>query len=407
MDNLRLHAVAAHVVAWHNRHPLARRITAAQVNALGYVALPYTAPGLPPPPEVAPVLPTPVAIEPAIEFAIETEDSSAIVIDVDPELHAEPKAEAAATASPRAATPASTLRSRVAARDADPAAPTGGTDDATPAPAPASAVHGLPRTLVFSQDLGAPTPLPQVMAWVRANGLALPCDPTDGPVRHFDVDPALLPTGAGLARLWAATAAIEMGGLRTQVLVGAGPGGGPPAVLGRRLWSPVRLAAAVLLPVLLVAAVCAVLLRSPPTVEVVAAAAAAAASSSSSSSATAPDPGASAAVLDADPHSGQAGGAMIPSLPAASAPKATAAALPTVMFGLSTRLLRTRAEAEQLQAAFQVLLGDTPGALLRVEMLATGDDWRVVCWPYLRREDAERARALLQARGLRVELVDF
>ena len=78
-----------------------------------------------------------------------------------------------------------------------------------------------------------------------------------------------------------------------------------------------------------------------------------------------------------------------------------------MLYGLSTRLLRTRAEAEQLQSAFQALLTDTPGASLRVEMLPAGEDWRVVCWPYAKRADAERARALLQARGLRVELVDF
>ena len=78
-----------------------------------------------------------------------------------------------------------------------------------------------------------------------------------------------------------------------------------------------------------------------------------------------------------------------------------------MLYGLSTRLLRTRAEAEQLQSAFQALLGGTRGSLLRVEMLPVGEDWRVVCWPYERRADAERARALLQARGMKVELVDF
>ena len=45
MDELRLQAVAARVVAWHNRHPLARRITAAQVRHVGLVLLPFAAPG--------------------------------------------------------------------------------------------------------------------------------------------------------------------------------------------------------------------------------------------------------------------------------------------------------------------------------------------------------------------------
>lgn len=89
------------------------------------------------------------------------------------------------------------------------------------------------------------------------------------------------------------------------------------------------------------------------------------------------------------------------------APAAQAAVPTTVLYGLTTRLLRTRAEAEQLQSAFQALLGGTAGTPLRVELLPAGEDWRVVCWPFAKRADAERARALLQARGLRVELVDF
>ncbi len=40
MEALRLDTLAAQVVAWHNRHPLARRISAAQVHSMGYVVLP-------------------------------------------------------------------------------------------------------------------------------------------------------------------------------------------------------------------------------------------------------------------------------------------------------------------------------------------------------------------------------
>ena len=43
MRDLNLHALSDHVAAWHNRHPLARRITAAQVHSVGYVALPFLA----------------------------------------------------------------------------------------------------------------------------------------------------------------------------------------------------------------------------------------------------------------------------------------------------------------------------------------------------------------------------
>ena len=43
-DEWRLEPLVARVVAWHNRHPLARRITTHQVLSLGFVALPYARP---------------------------------------------------------------------------------------------------------------------------------------------------------------------------------------------------------------------------------------------------------------------------------------------------------------------------------------------------------------------------
>ncbi len=92
-----------------------------------------------------------------------------------------------------------------------------------------------------------------------------------------------------------------------------------------------------------------------------------------------------------------------PAVPAASVASAATA------FALTTRLLRTRAESEQLQIALRSLLANqgTGGAAVQVELVAVGDDWRVVCWPFARRDDAERARALLASRGLRVETIAF
>ena len=487
MDDLRLHAVVARVVAWHNSHPLARRITAAQVNSVGYVALPYTAPGLPPsapkprsellapPPPVVP-LPAPPPVEPVdIDPVIETDDPGGIVIDVDPDPRApaatavdadamtlemelpaaklddaprgglaagaKPTPEArpqvdegsisadtaAPVPTPPAAQPVSSLRARAAAAEGDSLA------DAAAGPAPLSALPapGAPRTLVCSEDFIAPLPTKQVLDWVRQHGLALQRAPTDGPVHQVPVDTALLPPGAGVAQRWVATAAIEVGGQRHRLLLGSGE---VPAVLGQRAWSRPRLLGALAAPgVMAAAAVWWVWPAAPaasaaalPTVAVAVAAAAA----SAVSAAPAPEASASAAAVDAERHDMGTRRPLLPGLldddakararatvaalraeRAASAPTIPAApqaaAPTTVLYGLSTRLLRTRAEAEQLQSAFQALLGGTPGTSLRVEMLPVGEDWRVVCWPYAKRADAERARALLQARGLRVELVDF
>ena len=58
-------------------------------------------------------------------------------------------------------------------------------------------------------------------------------------------------------------------------------------------------------------------------------------------------------------------------------------------------------------AALQSLLLTGAAQPLRVEMLPAGDDWRVVCFPFSRFEDAERARATLAARGLRLQALSF
>jgi len=78
------------------------------------------------------------------------------------------------------------------------------------------------------------------------------------------------------------------------------------------------------------------------------------------------------------------------------------------VWAVSTRSLRTRFESEQLLVAMRDVAGrgDSPGAL-RFEVLPAGDDWRAVTWPYAERRDAERVRAGLQERGLRVEVVPF
>ena len=77
---------------------------------------------------------------------------------------------------------------------------------------------------------------------------------------------------------------------------------------------------------------------------------------------------------------------------------------------MSTRVLRTRTEGEQVAAAMRALLvtPGTPGTPpMRVEVMPSGEDWRVVGWPYADRALAEKARALLAARGMKVQVIDF
>ena len=89
----------------------------------------------------------------------------------------------------------------------------------------------------------------------------------------------------------------------------------------------------------------------------------------------------------------------------AATPTATPAA-PTA-FALTTRMLRTRAEADQVRVAMRALLQTLGAKDVKVDVLSQGDDWRVVGMPFARRADADKARALLVSRGMRVEVVGF
>jgi hypothetical protein len=92
----------------------------------------------------------------------------------------------------------------------------------------------------------------------------------------------------------------------------------------------------------------------------------------------------------------------------APAKPAAAAAVPTgPVFAVSTRALRTRAEAEQVQAAMGALLRTTGAIGIKLELLPEGEDWRVVAWPFTNQADADRARAMLVGRGMRVQVLRF
>ena len=76
-------------------------------------------------------------------------------------------------------------------------------------------------------------------------------------------------------------------------------------------------------------------------------------------------------------------------------------------FALSSRLLRTKTESEQIAEAVRGLLAAASAGRLQVEAMRSGDDWRVVCWPFPSREQADKARALLASRGIKLQVVDF
>jgi hypothetical protein len=225
-----------------------------------------------------------------------------------------------------------------------------------------------------------------------------------------------VPFGHRVVMRYTLTAAIEVGGERTRLLLGPDP---RAAVLGRRLWSRPRLAAAggglMAAFSLALGTLMAALPSEIPTRSLAAAPAPAAASAAVPATlgqAAAETPLQAEAPIDVEPRLGRI--ELPPPVPAiddavrAAARQARTAAVPQDGYwAVTTRPLRTRAESLQWLQAVDELLRTQGSQPLQVEMLPEGDDWRVVGWPFARRADAERARATLLARGLKVEVVDF
>ena len=477
MNNLRLSAVADRVVAWHNRHPLARRISAAQVHAIGYVALPFAAE----PPlaitNVASGTPTPA------QLAAEAIAAAAAVPI--PELTEAALAAAAETANPSSpadpanpANPAegSRLRERAVARAREQAADADGAHIAQPADTADTLQAALaPSTLKhdFSERFIDTLTVRQVARFALKQGRVLARAPLDGPVREVRADGAH--RGRVPAQVYLLTAVIETDTRKTRVLLGNGP-----QVLGRRIHSSSRIAALAALgacvvgtPLWLLQPTASAPDRAP---ESAAAPGAEAVTSTASAEAPAPvvpmiEPAPSAPVEPEAPTRRRvvaivpllsdeqkalareqrqalvaAAALAAPAAPAASAPvlaapaptpappappatpaparsaaqppatsPAPSPAVPAVsatapagpVFAISTRTLRTRSEADQVRVAMQSLLLALGQEQVHVDVLPQGDDWRVVALPFPRRADAEKGRALLASRGMRVVVVDF
>lgn len=417
MEELRLADVAARVVGWHNRHPLARRIGASHVHAIGYVALPFSGGG------------------------------AATVADA----AAEPEAEAAGTLRERA-------EKRARQAQEPPVVLELALDRKTLKPA-------------FSEDFIDPLSPREVARFARAHAQALARAPADGPLRTVRAE------GQAPLTLYLMTAVVETGTRKSRVLIG---GGAKPQVLGRRVMQPQRVALVALPLVVLAAAGIALgphdgepapLLASAPAASAAALAPAAAASvaalaavppvpaasgpveapaapASASRPPQLPEAPASSALVvaapapapaadDGQPRLGRiqmpsikprlnarlaaaeaaasaAAAAVVaeappppPQAPAAPRAPASAAPPPPPAFALSTRPLRTRAEADQTRVAMKSLLAAIDARGVQVDVLPEGDDWRVVGMPFGSRSEADKARALLVSRGMKVQVVGF
>lgn len=406
--------LAEQIVAWHNRHPLARRIAVGDVHTIGVVALPFVrasaqAGGL-----VEPVLTDAVSFDelagtpPISRFAVWSQRLQGLM--------------------------------RLLAR--------------------------RPRTQwrAFNEKFLPGLSPARVERFALAHGFAEPpAAPESRPWRVIVIDETLAAAHSGWPfELYVMTAGIDVGSSRTRVLTGRGI---PSQIIGRRLWEPRRvgIAAAVLA---LLLAIGAWSLWPRPVAEPVPAAAqpaSAPAPAPASAPASAPEPAsqpeaASAPGLAAsypEPAASEptaegpppdirprlvqrTDGIKRPPLrssakdtpasapTAAEPPKPAAAAASKAEPPPDPRLARlaeapgktavalvgppgSKADAEVLLAKMKAgLVGvhSNPDAL-QADVIQTPEGWRATVWPFPSREQAQLINATLVARGLKTKAVNF
>ncbi len=323
----------ARIVAWHNRHPLALRISAAQVHGLGVVSLPFVdANGAAATPVAAsgevPVVPAPMPEVPApAQASVSAEIADDVVIELgdvaEPEPAADDPTDAAAVppSEPEPEPEPDPLAALQTGASSDP------TPDSTPGPAHDPAAESNPASAsphaaepgaapappppprawrrawqrlrgegaanaLFSENFIAPLSPPRVAAWAaRHASLQRPLD-ADAPLRAVERDPHRGAAGVAVQPRYLLTAAVGVGDRNKRLLLATDDSG---AVLGPRHWSRPRLAlaAALLLAPALLAVSAPWATRSPaPALAMAAGPASAAAAASAQPAASEPSPAA-------------------------------------------------------------------------------------------------------------------
>jgi hypothetical protein len=416
--------LAALIVAWHNRHPLARRIDAAQVHGAGIVRLPFAGP-----------------------------------------VAAAPKTAAAAPEPPAGASLRD--RARAAHAVAGPAAPVSGD-------VPTS-IDRSELVRAFSENFVAPVSPRRAAQFALRHG-AVHHAPAER-VRNVAVDACRVPPGANVTFLTLRTAAIELGARRLRVLAG---GPGVAAVIGPRHWNWPLIGGAGLALLLVCAAGQWLPAQAPPgpafakaglpahdAAAMAAAEPSGAPAPASQGASAAAAPGAAliaaadpepadppqapppivqpdaearidirprldtlvarearrqsralrtAAVPGAAPAETSAAARRSPPKPGTeltsasmaepgAAPKAATAA--GLNFALVTRETRSRAASLVLLGYLESTTLGLPSPTQHKELVPSEAGWRAAWWPFATRQEAERARKRLAGRGLEVEVVEF
>ncbi len=396
----------ARVVTWHNRHPLARRITPTMVQGVGVVALPFVVDG-------AGAGASPVVVEPSLDGG-------------------------ASDAAP----PASLRQRALSGVHTSPL-------DQLAAPTP------LPKRRAFSERFLAQPSLARIEAFALRHGLPAVSTSRLGPLREIVTDSSLC-RGAGTVAVYLCTAAIEDGEQRVRVLWGNGQ---PPAVLGPRLWSRGRFAAcgvfaASALLVGLTPAASSLWPRAVPASATVQARVAASAPAVVDVPSLEPlraqvpvhvrdavpglpvhapvvvvaAPEVEATPIDAEPPppaiqgpaawpvnirphidpnkrrgARQHGATLRNTAKLVPAPSGA----PGAVYALVARSTKSRAASEMMLGFMQAAVAGHTKSSQHTEVLPDARGWRASWWPFVSRQEAERARAKLASNGLNAEIVEF
>jgi hypothetical protein len=414
--------LAEQIVAWHNRHPLARRIAVDDVHTIGVVALPFVrasaqAGGL-----VEPVLTEEVSFD---------------------ELADSPRPSLLAGLVQRVARLVTLSRlTRLIGR------------------------RPRQQWRAFSEKFLPGLSPARVERFALAHGYTEPpATPDSQPWRVIVIDEALASVHGGWPfELYLMTAGIDVGESRTRVLGGRGI---PSQIVGRRLWDPIRLGGAGGVLALLVATGTWWLWPSQPDLPLPAAAPAASApvvaepvsapasQAAVATAASAPESAASEVVVaegpppDIRPHLVERRDGIVrppllsdkpKEMPAeklaekpaekpqekASAPADPVAELDRKPSSTDPALARmagapaksivalvgpagSKADAEALLAKMKAGLAgvySNPDAL-QADVVETPEGWRATVWPFASREQAQLINATLVARGLKTKAVNF
>ncbi|XHS80130.1 hypothetical protein ACFJGW_09170 [Burkholderiaceae bacterium UC74_6] len=298
--------LAEQVVDWHNRHPLAKRITLYDVHTIGVVALPFLRSG-----------PPGLGARPPVEPTLTQEVSPASL------------AEAFHEGTTVAADPHPNAIELDLLADRE----------TPPRPSPMELLRRLPqlfkrgpRTLwpVFSERFIDQISTRRIAAFAIQNGYSTKPGDETWPLREVPVDDALAAStddqsGAWPCEIYVKSAAIDAGAWRGRVLIGRG--GLRPPVLGSRCWDWRRVTLAVAI---------AAVLFGVPTWRIVgsggahgAASAASAASTAASGRVMSAEQAASAAALAASAPASEAASAALAASAAASEAMTAASAAST------------------------------------------------------------------------------